>query len=336
MKLKNIFQRSFYNIKFRLSRSSTVVHRYQEYTSSITPIPSQDHFRDVSWIETTMRVLYALPLIISSALAAPAIIWKQASKVTAHSNVEIEASKLIKDVVSGSKKDTLSSVIFLIGRDVDGKEALASIGQSGKLPLTKEKYGDAEIVHYNVANLESHHTVLRDAKKALDKTASVLTVSLSELQSKLDPQDIDIDEISSKSQRKRTKAIQNASVLIVHVDTNEDMSSLDSAISSSIAKADSTIVASIRSTQEVKHARKLMSKQSSTQRQRRRLEEGGDDDANNDYSGVYYVNMTPNIFAGLLFTFFFLFVTYLGVACMSMIQGQDVYVDKMPSIGREA
>merc|ERR1712151_715226 len=138
--------------------------------------------------------------------------------------------------------------------------------------------------------------------------------------------------VTSKAKRKRMKAIENAHVLIVNVDNvEEDTSSLDTAISSSIDKAQSTILAGIRSIEEVKKARKLMS-QTKTSAHRRRLE----DAKNDDYSGVYYVNMTPNIFAGLLFTFFFVFVTYLGVACMSMIQGQDVYVDKMPSIGREA
>lgn len=290
-----------------------------------------------------MRVLYAVPLIISSALAAPAIIWKQAaSKVkqaTTHTSEYTNASDLINKVVSSNNDDNkLSSVIFLIGRDADGNEALSYLGKNNKLPETKKKYEDfAESVYYNVGNLESQHTVVRDAKNALKKDAGVLAVSLDELVSKLEG--AVEEETTSKAKRKRMKAVEKANVLIVNVDDIEqDTSSLDSAISASIEKAQSTILAGIRSTEEVKKARKLMSKAQSAVSQRRRLEDAeGDDDANNnDYSGVYYVNMTPNIFAGLLFTFFFVFVTYLGVACMSMIQGQDVYVDKMPSIGREA
>jgi len=288
-----------------------------------------------------MRVLYALPLIITSTLAAPAVIWKQAAsklKETIHTNEYTDATDLINDVVKSchSASDKLSSVIFLIGRDVNGNEALSYLGQNDKLPETKKKYEESspESVYYNVANLESQHTVLRDASKAVkDVKGSALSVSLDELESKLKDVEQDLEEVTSKSKRKRMKAIENASVLIVNVDMDQDMSSLDSAISSSIDKAQSTILAGIRSSEEVKAARKLSKMTSS----RRRLEDQGDDDANNnDYSGVYYVNMTPNIFAGLLFTFFFLFVTYLGIACMSMIQGQDVYVDKMPSIGREA
>ena len=53
-------------------------------------------------------------------------------------------------------------------------------------------------------------------------------------------------------------------------------------------------------------------------------------------TGVYYVAMTPNILAGLLFGLLFVVITYIGVTCMGAIQGQDVFVSKMPSVGREA
>ena len=72
---------------------------------------------------------------------------------------------------------------------------------------------------------------------------------------------------------------------------------------------------------------------------RRRLDEQDGDEDNNDngdMSGVYYVSMTPNILSGLLFTVLFVVVTYVGVTCMGSISGQDVYVSKMPTIGREA
>jgi hypothetical protein len=83
---------------------------------------------------------------------------------------------------------------------------------------------------------------------------------------------------------------------------------------------------------------------------RRRLEDqdgDGDNQNNNgqnnqnnnggdDMTGVYYVSMTPNILAGILFTLLFTVTTYIGVTCMGMIAGQDVYVKKMPAVGREA
>lgn len=312
-----------------------------------------------------MRVIYTLPLIITSALAAPAIIWKKAGgkakqEQTLHINKYTDASNLIKDVVSASTsvsshakdsttKSSLACVIFLIGRDEQGNEGLSHLGQNGKLPETKKRYEDAESVFYNVDNLESQHTVAKDAKKGLMSSSKnkdeVLHVSLDELISKLESMEKVEAEVSAtgevitnKARRKRTKALENASVLIVHAGVDENISSLDLAMSSSIdhGKVGSTILAGIRSTDEVKRARKLISKMQTRKFSNRRLEDAGDDDANADYSGVYYVNMTPNIFAGLLYMFLFTFVTYLGVGCMVNIQGQDVYVDKMPSIGREA
>jgi hypothetical protein len=38
--------------------------------------------------------------------------------------------------------------------------------------------------------------------------------------------------------------------------------------------------------------------------------------ADNSMEGVYYVAITTNILAGLLFFFFFVGVTYIGVSCM--------------------
>ena len=58
--------------------------------------------------------------------------------------------------------------------------------------------------------------------------------------------------------------------------------------------------------------------------------------ADDDMAGVYYVSMTPNILAGILFTLLFAVTTWIGVTCMGMIAGQDVYVKKMPPVGREA
>ena len=46
--------------------------------------------------------------------------------------------------------------------------------------------------------------------------------------------------------------------------------------------------------------------------------------------------MIHNVFASLLFTFFFVFVTYLGIASIGKIQGKDIYIIKRSSVGREA
>ena len=68
---------------------------------------------------------------------------------------------------------------------------------------------------------------------------------------------------------------------------------------------------------------------------RRRLEDGNDDD-NSSSDVLYFVNFTPNIFSGVMFFFFFSAVTFTGISCMGMIAGQEVYVTKYPTIGREA
>ena len=66
---------------------------------------------------------------------------------------------------------------------------------------------------------------------------------------------------------------------------------------------------------------------------RRRLEEGGE---SIDLDNLYYVLITPNILAGVLFTGLFFFVTFLGMGCMNQIEGQTIFFAKQPPIGREA
>jgi len=136
--------------------------------------------------------------------------------------------------------------------------------------------------------------------------------------------------------------------LIVTVTDKDNAAAIDSSIVKAIDSkvVQNVILSSIRSTDEVKRSRTLavvdkMNKSArSASAGRRRLDEDNEDENNNgdnaaDAEGVYYVNMTPNIFAGLLFFFMFVFVTHLGLSCMNMIEGQDVYVKKMPAIGRE-
>ncbi|GMH79252.1 hypothetical protein TrST_g11562 [Triparma strigata] len=51
---------------------------------------------------------------------------------------------------------------------------------------------------------------------------------------------------------------------------------------------------------------------------------------------TYYVYMTPNIMAGILFGILFTFCSILGFSCMNELEGQTVFVSKMPTVGREA
>ena len=298
--------------------------------------------------------------------AAPAIVWKNGSTSgPSHISEQINTRSLMASTVhtnSGESSSALAAVIFLVGRDADGSEGLGNLASSGKLPGVQEKYGSADSVHHHVNGVESSRTVARDARSG-GFEGKVVEVSLSEFNRKLSSIAQNIAESEggekvSKVEQKRRRDISEADVLIVTVSPNEDASAIDSSIVSAIdsSAVRNVILSSIRSTNEVKRARKLAvvdrftksngsnnrsARASSTSR---RLE----DEANNENNqngennngqeaveGIYYVNMTPNIFAGLLFFFMFAFTAHLGLSCMNMIEGQDVYVKKMPHIGRE-
>ena len=49
----------------------------------------------------------------------------------------------------------------------------------------------------------------------------------------------------------------------------------------------------------------------------------------------YYVKMTPNILAGVLFMFLFVFVVLTAFLCMNDIEGQTYFVKRMPVVGKE-
>jgi hypothetical protein len=286
-----------------------------------------------------------------------------------------------------SSSSALSAVIFLVGRDADGSEGLSSLMASSSKTMmagVQDRYLMADEIYYHVHGVESARTVARDARESSsssgDAAVTVAEVSLEEFQRKLESMaqsEVEVQEVEeeenesspssperkiSKAQQKRRRAISEADVLVVTAmgggvaNQSEDYAAkLDAAI---VAAIDSpairnVVLSTIRSTQEVKHARKLAvverltrklssattSFSNSRRRQRRRLEDAAAaDNADNQVesqSGIYYVNMTPNIFAGLLFFLMFVVTAHIGLTCMNMIEGQDVYVKKMPHIGRE-
>jgi hypothetical protein len=310
--------------------------------------------------------------LASSALGAPAVVWKNGrpDQRFLHSSESITASDLIANALPESEAPNASSlsVVFLVSKGEDGSEQLSELASSGKLPQTSQKYNDAAGIYHQVSGIESSSTVVRDAARA-STNDRVLEVSLKELTNKLNSindaatSEMEIDnqgntiKPASKSASKRARDLANASVYVVNVSSKGDMSDADAVISSAIDNkhVDSVILAGIRSIHEVKHERYLMSKRRMTAMEqegnkvldarRRRLEQQANeamDDAvnqnavNEDMSGVYYVSMTPNILSGLLFLLLFITIAYTGISCMGAIQGQDVFTDKMPSIGREA
>jgi hypothetical protein len=313
---------------------------------------------------------FIIATLVASVLAAPAVVWKNSRPVnqrSLHSSDNVSASDLLKGVLQDSEapQASLHAVVFLVGKGEDGSEQLTQLASSGKLPQTSGKYNDASAVYHHVSGIASSSTMVRDAARADNSGGHrVLEVSLGELNSKLTslsaPAEVEIDnsgtvQSTSKRANKRARELAAANVFIVNIDSTLDTTDLDSTIANTITNKSvgSVVLAGVRSVNEVKHERNLEAKRRMSimekegnkilDGRRRRLEqeeEGGDgaaqNNANDDLAGVYYVSMTPNILAGLLFGFLFTFITYVGITCMGAIQGGDTFTDKMPSIGREA
>jgi|AntRauTorckE5430_2_1112549.scaffolds.fasta_scaffold00521_2 hypothetical protein len=261
-----------------------------------------------------------LSALLSSAAAAPAIVWSSAKAESKHSSDVINSHAFVSNLVSGSDS-SLKSVVFVVGRDVHGSEGLTGLTSTGKLPKISSMYADASSVHHYVRGIDSVETITKDAK---DFSDNVVASSLKLYQAAVD---------SDKSK-----------VIVVKVSADADPSEIDAAVASVIenSKVGSVVLTAIRGLSEVKlernaNARKTMYKMQPKEKGRRRLEDNANDDNNGSTStdGIYFVHFTPNIFAGLLFMFFFFAVTYVGIGCMGMIAGQDVYVTKYPTIGRE-
>ena len=320
-----------------------------------------------------MKLLLLLAASVGLTSAAPAIVWKAGSSTSSssgpsHISNAIDTRSLLSSVSNAnheeSSQSALAAVIFLVGRNADGSEGLSSLASSGKLPGVQDKHRLAHEVHHHVQGVESSRTVARDAQLS-ELGNNVAEVSMEEFQRKLSSiaqttveeggAATDDNTKVNKAEQKRRRAISEADVLVVTIGPNDDAAKIDAAIVAAIDSSSvrNVILSTIRSTSEVKHARKLavLDKYITTTKNNearsydgngRRLEdeankENGQNNNNNnqDEAGTYYVNMTPNIFAGLLFFFMFAFTAHLGLSCMNMIAYSDVYTKKLPYIGRE-
>lgn len=308
--------------------------------------------------------------LFGSALAAPAIVWKKDRAERAlRTSEEIRVVDMLSDVLDTERDDSQrSAVVFLLGRGADGSESFSTMAAAGSLPNVGSKYNNADCIHHHVSGIESADAIVKDAKRA-NPGHNVLLISFNEFTSTMTSRNPTLVEaeindkgIMSKTQKydhKRTQELSGADVLIVEVPPTVDTAALDSAVTGAIDHDSiaNVVLTAVRSHDEVKqerlmeHNRRLYMMKDASSNKRRRLEDQqqnnqGDDNQNNgqnnnnnggnDMTGVYYVSMTPNILAGILFTLLFVFTTYLGVTCMGMIAGQDVYVKKMPPVGREA
>mmetsp|Transcript_10792 Transcript_10792/g.29810 ORF Transcript_10792/g.29810 Transcript_10792/m.29810 type:complete len:318 (+) Transcript_10792:58-1011(+) len=311
-----------------------------------------------------MKVAGIFALLIAATSAAPALVWKDlepVSATTTHHSEDVSFDKVMEDSFSAEGLN----VVFLLGRTEAGEEALTPLTASGALPGVASKADTATCVHHHVANVQNAQSVTTMANRVSD--SATLKISLNEFSAKLDallePQleemEVAPNGMVSKaahSANKRNRLLKQARTLIVDIPAQTTPRLLDATVVRAIeSKAVGTVVlSSVRSVEEVKHARDMqvhyrrMMMEQEGQRimdaRRRRLNDGGNnadggnwnDQQDSDMSGVYYVSMTPNIFAGLLFFLLFAVTAIIGLSCMGAIQGQDVYVSKMPTVGREA
>jgi len=300
-----------------------------------------------------MRVLTSafFATLAVSVSAAPAFIWKgdhDVSSSVEHSSVPVHASTVIASALSNG--DSSLDVFFLVGRKGDGSDGLGHLASTGALPLVSSKSSSAETVYHNVDYLSSVGHVSSMVKEALDSKTDddVLEIDLIEFKRRLSGKPFDLPENPSAPQRKRqrrTQVISKARVLIVKA-AHKESAALDAAVVSAIESSavNNVVLAGQRSTDEVrmeremKQTRRVQNKPRQVAGRRRLEDEQADDDGNNDedLNGVYYVNMTPNIFSGILFAFLFIFVTTTGINCLNAIEGGDYYAPKYPVIGREA
>jgi hypothetical protein len=262
-----------------------------------------------------------LAAAISSVVAAPAMIWQNNVNSGTYSSEEIDSTTLFSNTIKSSP-ESLASVVFVVSRNDDGLDGLSFLAGNGHLPKTQSKADEAAVYHY-VTGVQTPASVIFDAKNAAE----------------------DIDKIQLSEVSNKLGLLENsreADVLVVSVAPQGSKNEIDEAIVEAIEHphVGVVIVTAQRSTDEVARERDFiqLDRQRKLQKtmmdHRRRLDEDQDGDDDNS-KGKYYVNLTPNIFSGILFTLFFIFIGQIGIGCLNQISFSDSYVDKYPSIGRE-
>ncbi len=262
-----------------------------------------------------------LATLITSIAASPAIVWDSKSNGQTH-NSEVTGLRSLVD-------SELRSVVFVVERDENGSEGLTKLTSSGSLPNVASKYSEASSIHHYVRGIEN-------VEKAIKELGSATATTLDKYKS-------DTATIKATVNNDGSHKV-SGDILVVSISNQSNPAQIDSIVSSAIEDKNigSVVLTSVRGLSEVKFERNLMAKQeyfeAMEQTHRRRLEDAnqqGDDD-NGSSTEIYFVNFTPNIFSGVLFFFFFSAITYTGIGCMGQIAGQDQYVTKYPTIGREA
>jgi hypothetical protein len=235
---------------------------------------------------------------------------------------------------------------------VSGVESGAHVLKKCKAATTATSNMNPVLVNLNELGYKLNHTLLSSSSSEKEMIMDVLgdaTLSLPPVK----------NNKATVKKTKRNRMIEASNFVIVTVPHNIPVDVLDATVVQTIQHehVQTIVLSSVRSVQEVKYERQLSMKRqlldkaiivdsttaqtttTTTDPYHRRLDQQNN---NNNYnygtnlSGTYYVQMTPNIFSGLLFFGMFTVIAMIGVSCMNMITGQDVYVSTMPSIGREA
>jgi len=288
--------------------------------------------------------------LISSVAAAPAILWtSDSSYPTIHSSAATEFGPVLKGVLSNtSDKPSLASAIFVLNRDKDGTDGLTSLSSSGSLPTIATLYDSAYSMQHYVRGLDSIKAITKNVRSAAGSAHSVVETTLEEFKAFSVTDHTDEATVASDGSIVHKRALSAASIVIVHVSKKACPKAIDATVAAAIGNADigSVILTTMRSTDEAKLERDLeyrskkSGRYSRPKQARRKLEQNEQNEAqdgNGDFeAGTYFVNFTPNIFAGFMFFLFFVGVTYTGISCMGMIANDNVYTKVYPAIGREA
>ena len=259
-----------------------------------------------------------LAALITSAAAAPAIVWTGESSAQLHSSGVTGLRSLVKASAG-------SAVFFVIDRDENGSEGLTGLTTSGALPKVSSKYGEASSIHHSVVGIETIQTVAKEL-------GSVTATTLQEYRSSTG-----VNEAAVNHDGKIA-----ADIKLVTISNQASPAEIDSIVAAAIedSSVGSVVLTSIRGLSEVKFERDLRAKKefsaANRRKSRRRLDENGQYYGDAAAEVLYFVHFTPNIFSAFLFFLFFAAVTLVGIRCMGMIAGQEVYVTKYPTIGREA
>ena len=189
-------------------------------------------------------------------------------------------------------------VFFLLparSKDLDGVTAMAPKLQAVKAAM-EDRNNIAEIKNYVFGGVDSEKL-----KNLLGGSASV--------------------EVVNGLKNFREGLIQEGKVLVVQLEAGESAKKVDKVVSNTMKGGSGRTVY-------------LASQPTDSELNQRRTERRLANQANGSDS-TYYVAMTPNILAGILFGFLFVFVTIIGMTCMNDIEGQTIFVDRMPHVGKE-